>query len=118
MLGTDLLVPWQDLVSAWPSGPEAILHRRVFVVVTAYQSILGKEWSLVNGLNLPRTMRGRLLFPSLGQSVEPPYASRCLHHYIYGDSAQEAVKPGRAPWPQVGSMEHDAERDMPSDAQA
>ena len=68
-------------------------------------------------VNLPRIMGGWLLFPSLGQSVEPPSASRSLHDRIDGYSAHEAIKPGCAPGPEVGSMQHDAEGDMASDAQ-
>lgn len=68
-------------------------------------------------VSLPRVMRGWLLVPSLGQSVEPPNASRPLHDRIHRHSAQEAIKPGCAPWPEVGSMQHDAEGEMASDAQ-
>ena len=68
-------------------------------------------------VNLPRVMRGWLLVPSLGESVEPPNASCPLYDRIHRYSAEEAVKSGRAPWPEVGSMQHDAEGKMASDAQ-
>jgi hypothetical protein len=63
-------------------------------------------------------MGGWLLFPSLGESVKLPNAPHTLHDRIYGYSAQEAIKPGCAPGPEVGSMQHDAEGDMASDPQA
>ena len=62
-------------------------------------------------------MGGWLLFPSLGELVKPPNAPHPLHDRIHGQSAQEAIKPGCAPWPQVGSMQHYAESYMASDAQ-
>lgn len=40
-----------------------------------------------------------------------------MHDGIHGQSAQQAIKSGRAPRPQVGSMQHDAEGDMAPDAQ-
>jgi hypothetical protein len=62
-------------------------------------------------------MMGRwLLFPTLGEAVKPPNDPHPLHDRIDGYSAQEAIKPGCAPWPEVGSMQHDTEGDMASDA--